>query len=317
MGYSIQRTEINGLELIVLKDEKSGTEAAVLPEFGGLLHGLSIRNGDELFNLVDHYTSRKEAQEKLDTTFKSSKLSPFPCRIASGKYIFEGRSYQFRNKFSDGSAIHGLLYNKPFRITGESAGEDSAFLTLQYEYDQDDPGYPFNYTCELKYELLPDNLLKIQTRVTNRSKGQIPIADGWHPYFNLGGKVDDWLMHFKATALIQFDDQLIPTGELQEYDLFREARRIGTTFLDHCFTVEIANGLPVCELFNPENKLKISFFPESGYPYLQIYTPPHRNSIAIENLSAASDCFNNNMGLLLLEPGNSKSFTVFYQVTML
>src|SRR5580704_14701718 len=178
MGYSIQRTKIKGLELVLLKDEKSGTEAAVLPEFGGLLHGLSIRNGDELFNLVDHYSSRNEAQEKLDTTYKSSKLSPFPCRIAGGKYVFEGRSYQFKNKFSDGSAIHGLLYNKPFIVTSEFADEDSAFLTLKYEYDQDDEGYPFNYTCEIRYELLPDSLLKIRTQVTNRSEGAIPIADG-------------------------------------------------------------------------------------------------------------------------------------------
>jgi aldose 1-epimerase len=316
MGYSIIHIEENGLKIALLNDDKSGTQAAILPEMGGLLHGFSIRLGDGSLNVVDHYRSSKEAVEKIDKTFKSARLSPFTCRVADGKYIFKGKTYQFNKKFTDGSAIHGLLYNKPFHITSSSADTDSAFLTLQYDYQKDDPGYPFQYRCEITYVLSADNLLEIRTKISNLSDGPIPIADGWHPYFILGGKLDDWLMHFNAKARVRFDDKLIPTGELEAYEEFKEPRRIGPAFLDNCFVLDISSGLPACELFNPENKLKISFYPENSYPYLQIYTPDDRRSIAIENMSAAPDCFNNNMGLLLLEAGNSQSFTVFYQLTI-
>ncbi len=74
--------------------------------------------------------------------------------------------------------------------------------------------------------------------------------------------------------------------------------------------------MPSCELFNPENRLKISFYPSNNYPYLQIYTPPHRQSIAIENLSAAPDSFNNQMGLTLLAAGDSQTFTVHYRASL-
>jgi aldose 1-epimerase len=57
--------------------------------------------------------------------------------------------------------------------------------------------------------------------------------------------------------------------------------------------------------------------PESSYPYLQLYTPPHRESIAIENLSAAPDAFNNGMGLINLEPGASATFKTAYTISCL
>jgi aldose 1-epimerase len=316
MGYSILHIEENGLKIVLLNDDKSGTRAAVLPQMGALLHGFSVQLADGPINVVDHYSSWKEAEEKIDKTFKSARLSPFTCRVAEGKYIFKGREYQFNKKFTDGSAIHGLLYNKPFQIISSAADMDSASLTMQYDYKKDDPGYPFQYRSEITYTLSAENLLEIRTRISNLSDGPIPIADGWHPYFILGGQLDDWLMHFNAEALVRFDDKLIPTGELETFDEFKEPRRIGPAFLDNCFLLDISSGLPACELFNPENKIKISFYPESSYPYLQIYTPEGRRSIAIENMSAAPDCFNNNMGLLLLEPGNSQSFTVFYQLTI-
>lgn len=316
MGFSIKRLVENGFTLVLLKDEKSGTEVSVLPEFGGLLHGFRLRLGTGLFNVIDHYANQQEAREKIDKTFKGARLSPFTCRVAEGKYIFHSKTYEFKKRFTDGSAIHGLLYDKPFSIKEELADEDSAGLTLQYDYDKDDEGYPFQYSCEISYSLTAENLLQIRTRIVNKSMGGIPIADGWHPYFVLGGKADDWLMHFKARAVVRFDEKLIPTGELEDYDEFKEPRRIGPVFIDNCFLLDMEKGLPACELFNPQNKIKISFFPESSYPYLQIYTPPHRNSIAIENMSAAPDSFNNNMGLTLLEPGNSQSFTVFYQLAV-
>ncbi|HZE84227.1 MAG TPA: aldose 1-epimerase, partial [Puia sp.] len=151
------------------------------------------------------------------------------------------------------------------------------------------------------------------TIVTNTGKGTMPIADGWHPYFQLGGSVDSWLLQFSATAIVEFDERLIPTGRLLKYDTFKKARLIGDEQLDNCFVLD-PGAMPACELFNPANGLRVTFFPDPGYPYLQLFTPPGRKSIAVENLSAAPDAFNNKMGLLLLGPGSSQTFTVNYKV---
>jgi aldose 1-epimerase len=322
MHFSIRHVQENGLSLVNLADERSGTEVSILPGYGATLHAFRVRSPsadlmatpDALFNVIDNYAGLAEVEEQMGKSFKGPKLSPFPCRIAKAAYRFAGKEYIFSRSFGDGTAIHGLLYDKPFSITDEAANESSASLTLQYEYKRQDAGYPFQYNCLVKYILHPENLLEVRTMVTNLDDSAIPIADGWHPYFHLGGKIDDWLLRFNAESIVEFDDQLIPSGRLLTFDDFNKERPIGHTQLDNCFVLAPGEPGPVCSLFNPGSGLRISFFPDAGYPYLQIFTPPGRQSVAIENLSAAPNCFNNNMGLTLLSPGHSQTFTVKYKV---
>jgi len=317
MNFSIYRTNENGLKLINLKDERKGTEIAILPGHGASLHAFRVRqkNGN-LFNVIDNYRDLDELEKEMGRSFKSPKLSPFPCRIAGGKYEFEGTEYQFENIFSDGTAIHGLLYNKAFTITEENAGDALASLSMEYWYKKENTGYPYDYNCLVRYVLHGDSLLEVVTTVTNLDKKTLPIADGWHPYFQLGGNINDWFLQFHASAIVEFNEQLIPTGRLLQYDAFDSPRLIGDTFLDNCFILKPGIVSAACELFNPATGLRVSFSPDADYPYLQLYTPPSRTSIAVENLSAAPDSFSNKMGLLLLPPGHSQIFTARYKVSV-
>src|ERR1700680_2887732 len=221
MSYSIKHLQKNDLKLAVLKDEMLGTEVAILPEFGGLLHGFSIRVDKDLFNIIDNYENLEQARREIGKTYKSARMSPFVCRIAGGRYVFDGKEYELKNKFTDGSAIHGLLYNKPFAVTDENADEQGASQSLLYRYRKDDNGYPFNYDCSLAYTLRADNILEVKTTLTNSGDRNIPIADGWHPYFTLGGSVDDYLIHINAEDMLEFDDKLIPTSSTLQNDLFK------------------------------------------------------------------------------------------------
>ncbi|HEY4874498.1 MAG TPA: aldose 1-epimerase [Puia sp.] len=316
MSFSISAEQRNNLSLSILKDEISQTEIAILPEYGAALHAFSININDHQFNIIDNYKNGDEIKKEMPLSFKSAKLSPFPCRINEAEYDFNGRKYEFNNKFIDGSAIHGLLYNKLFRVTDTSSNENEAQIILGYDYNKDDDGFPFNYTCTVEYILQKNNLLTIKTTVTNKSNIAIPIADGWHPYFRLANDVNHWLMQFPSESIVEFDERLIPTGNLSPYDTFSSPKIIDEIQLDNCFILKKELKTPACSIFNPKNKLRLNFFVDSSYPYLQIYIPPHRKSIAIENLSAAPDCFNNKMGLILLEPGHSQTFTVQYQPSL-
>jgi aldose 1-epimerase len=324
MPFSIRHVQENDLSLVSIRDEKSGTEVSVLP-YGATLHAFRVPLRERarhpagpggLFNLIDGYHDLEELKKDMGRSFKGPKLSPFPCRIDGGKYRFEEKEYRFSNLFGDGNAIHGLLYDKTFTIIDGSGGESSAAVSLEYIYDKEQPGYPFAYRCLVKYILHPGNLLEVQTKITNRDDRTIPIADGWHPYFRLGGKIDDWWMQFNAVSMVEFTERLIPSGRSLKYDTFNRSRLIGHTQLDNCWLLEDGKTNPACELFNPDNGLRISFCTDAGYPYLQIYTPPGRESIAVENLSAAPDCLNNKMGLILLPPGDSQTFTVNYKVSL-
>ncbi|MBS1973745.1 MAG: aldose 1-epimerase, partial [Bacteroidetes bacterium] len=267
-----------------------------------------------LFNVIDNYASLEDLKTNLRISHKGPKLSPFVCRLRKGKYHFGNSAFEFQKKFSDGSAIHGLLADKPFEVTDESATDCSASATMLFRYRAEDAGYPFHYTCAVKYELSENGFLQIETKVQNESAASIPMADGWHPYFTLGGKVNDWEMYFTAPWMVEFNAELIPTGKLIANKNFLKPEKIGNTFLDNCFFSEQHNDEAVCMLSNPANGLQVSFFAIKNYPYLQIYTPPHRNSIAVENLSSAPDSFNNGMGLTILEPGQLHNYVMALQL---
>jgi aldose 1-epimerase len=315
MNFTISRFAENGLELVSIRDAITGTTVSILPQYGAILHRFSVLNEGESLNIIDNYSGREDVQANLARWYKSTKLSPFVCRIANGKYRFEGKEFEFQNKFPDGSAIHGLLYNKNFKITDEFADDNSGAVSLRYHYKKDDPAYPFDYVCEIRYTLHSGSSLQVETTILNLDDATIPLADGWHPYFRLGNKVDDYILQFNSASMLEFDENLIPTGKTVEEASFQVPHRIGERTLDNCFIVDFQESVPCCVLHNPNNKLSLSFYTSPNYRYLQIFTPEHRNSIAIENLSAAPDAFNNGMGLLKLPPRRSETFNVWYTVS--
>ena len=315
MRFSVSRTTQDGINLIELHDTTLQTRAAIAPAHGAMLHAFCLHAGNGAYNVIDNYSDIGQLQNELTTSFKNCKLSPFTSRIKEGKYRYDGEEIEFTNKHSDGTAIHGLLYNKPFAVVNEWADDKEASVLLKYNYKEEEDGYPFSYRCEVRYTLLPHSVLQVTTTIINLDELALPLADGWHPYFKLEGDMSDWLLYFNADTLLELDSTLVPTGRLLHYPAFSEETPIGNTVLDNCFLLNQDGSGSACTLRHPETGLRLSIFPDAGYPYIQIYTPPQRNSIAIESLSAAPDAFNNKIGLLLLPPGDTRSFTVHYQLT--
>src|SRR6476661_4207991 len=115
--FTIDRKQENGLTIIYIINNHTQTAVEILPEHGAMLNRFAIKLDGKDFNLVEGYNSVDELNEKLPASYKSAKLSPFPCRIQNGRYTLNGRDYEFANKFTDGSAIHGLIFNSRFEMT--------------------------------------------------------------------------------------------------------------------------------------------------------------------------------------------------------
>ena len=314
MEFTIAELIADGCKQVVLTAPDTGAQVIILPAHGAMLHAFTVQTKNGPHNIIDNYSSTAVLKEELGTSYKSSKLSPFACRIAGGKYMYDGEEFEFEHKFMDGSAIHGLLYNKAFNKVSSFCDEQKASVGFRYHYKEEDNGFPFDYTCEIRYTLLPQNTLQLETTIINLDDLPIPMTDGWHPYFTLGGRVDDWQLYFGADTMLEFDEKLVPTGTLLPYNAFLQPKPVAATQLDNCFLLNGRQGYPACTLRNEAAGIQLNLFPDFTYPYLQIYTPPHRKSIAIENLSAAPDAFNNNMGLLMMPPRYTQTFTVYYQV---
>jgi len=299
--------------VIVLKDTTANCEVEIYA-FGGLLNSFSVIIGSNKINVVDGFLSVKDAVLNIVPAFKSAKLSPFVCRMKEGKYSFNSQVFKIEKFYLPPHAIHGLIYDAVYEVVSTKADENKAETILQYSYNSIDKGYPFDYKTEIIWTLEANQKLSVTTNVQHSNAHEIPFADGWHPYFNLGTNIDECKLQFDSNTMIEFDGTLIPTGKKLEDNRFIDGQILKGIKLDNCFELDNSNE-PKCVLQN--NKLELIIQPTKSYHYLQIYTPPHRQSIAIENLSAAPDAFNNGMGLLLLKPNEQYSFTTSYTLKVL
>lgn len=312
MAFEVQVSGDQADRTIILRDATDGTRAEIYC-FGALLNEFSLPLHEELlFNVVDGFHSPFDAAATITPAFKSAKLSPFTCRLHHGKYDFNGQAYEIEKFYLPPHAIHGIIYDAVYEVTDTHANETSASVTMRYHYAGTDAGYPFPYDITVQWELGAKHTLTVTTTIQHNLDTAIPVADGWHPYFKLETGIDNCQLQFDGAALLEFDATLIPTGKVLPDHRFTEPALLEGIFLDNCFALDPLMKQPSCVLSSPELRLTIT--PDKSYPYLQVYTPAHRGSIAIENLSAPPDAFNNGIGLLLAEKNKPTIFSTTYRV---
>jgi aldose 1-epimerase len=315
--FSILHKTENGFNKIVLKDESSQSFAEIIPACGAILHSLNIIKEGRTFNVIDSYENADDFNKNVTRGFKGCKLSPFVCRMNKGEYHFAKNNYHIQKFYLGNHALHGELYNEAFIVINENVEEDKVSVSMKYEYRKNDPGYPFNYDCIITYELEKDSKLNVITEVINKDSEAIPIQDGWHPYFTLGDTIDELQLQFQSKEKIGFDSELIPTGKLTRYQKLNSFKKIDASIFDNCFSLNFAKAPQMCVLINTAEKIEVEIYPGEEYPYLQVYTPPHRKSIALENLSSIPDAFNNGIGLKILFPQETALFKTSYKITLL
>ena len=303
----------NGYTVIELKDNQNGCTAQIY-SLGAILNAFSVPTHGGTINVINGFESVETAKQTIDSAFQGAKLSPFVCRMRKGEYHLNNRLFKVEKFYLGEHAIHGLLFDAAYEVLNTHADEHNASVGLRYLYKGTDKGYPFSYEILVNWKLEADNRLSVRTTVLHHNPQAIPFADGWHPYFNLGDSINHCSLQFDAEQQLEFDSDLLPTGKAIEDARFNRPTTIGDIFLDNCFILN-QPGKSKCVFQN--NNIRLTIHPDQHYPYLQVYTPPNRKSIAIENLSAAPDAFNNKIGLLLLEPNHSYSFTTTYQLTAL
>ena len=308
MQFQIKQSTINHVTLIQLLDIEFGVTIDILTR-GALINSWLIRQGDksQQFIMGNPLNAAKEFESH---GFRSAKMSPYVCRLFKGQYAHLNTTYTMDRFYMGEHAIHGIMYDADFKIQATEANEHQATVILVHHYLGSDQGYPFPFTMYVKWILEKNNTVSVQTTIQNNATVPIPIVDGWHPYFTLGESVDNCTLQFASKGKMEYDKDLLPTGNMIEDARFSNGLKIGSLQLDDGYALATENSS--CTLQNEQFILKIN--PSSLYPYLQLYIPPDRNSMAIENLSGAPNAFNNKMGLQLLKPQDNIVFETSYQV---
>ena len=129
-------------------------------------------------------------------------------------------------------------------------------------------------------------------------------------------------MTLPESNLAILDKADIPTGEFKPDVRFVGGRLIGDEFINDCFCLNqgentfvnenkknFENILAAVELKSDSKSLQI--WQKAGdeqYNAIQIYTPPDRMSIAIEPMTAEPDTLNHHRDLIVLKPGEDRTF---------
>ncbi len=239
-------------------------------------------------------------------TYASSILFPFANRIKDGTYAFNGKNFSLPiNEPDKNNALHGLVFNKTFEVIEEKTTETEATITLLYQEKNRVLGFPYTYAIQLKY-ILKANGLSLQLTVKNTDDKVFPFTTGWHPYF-YSNNLNKSSLSFKSSTQLLVNERCITTSSTTVTNT--ENFELKDKQLDDCFVLSNNNVT-----FNtPNYSLLINSTSEKSF--LQLYTPPKKNTIAIEPTTGVSDSFNNNMGLETLAP--NKTYQVNWNLKLI
>lgn len=235
--------------------------------------------------------------------YHSVMLAPWPNRITKGKYRFGQQDYQLETNEDFGNALHGLLFDKKARVKEQQ--ENHLVLVSDIEPTA---GYPFSVQVEISFTLSADGL-SVETSATNNSSVSCPIGMGTHPFFVFDE--ESTLEVFAKEAAIHGEDMLpIRSVASSEVGFGSGVRRsIEKLPLD----VQFAQTQAVCAILRTKD-WAVEIFQERA-DWLMVYTTQEYNwadgrhrAVAIEPQTCAADAFNNNQGLVILEPNQTKSF---------
>jgi aldose 1-epimerase len=283
-----------------------GDQRAVITEVGAGLRRYDVGT----WTVVDGYEL-----DELCSDGRGQLLVPWPNRVGDGRYRFGGHDHQLPlDEPQHCNAIHGLVRWEAWEITQPSPSTARASYCLHPR-----PGYPFHLELRVDYDLTDDDGLAATVRATNLGPDPAPYGAGWHPYLSVGTpEVDDATVQIPAEQTIPTDDRGIPCGDPvpvtgTAFD-FREARRIGDTVLDTCYTElgRDADGFVRARLSGPDGGSAVELWADGSVGYLMVFTGDtldgrRRQGVAIEPMTCPPDAFRSGRGLIVLEPGETST----------
>ncbi len=300
-NYSVQIEHVGGQDIYVLRDDASLAEVRVVPALGNncIAFQRSVagvrcdllaqpRDLDQLANQPSHWGNPV--------------LFPFPNRIRSGAFHFDGETFDLHDTSSNGNAIHGLLMRRKWRVERSGAGDGGAWVEAVGSTD-DLPDilehWPFPFRFSLTYRLQSGEL-SIDAAALNTGKRAMPMGFGIHPYFNApfahGSNAADCEALVPASHRWILDEHLMPTGErapvVEDRDL-RQFRQVGQIKFDDVFTgLALTDGHSECMLRDRRVGLELYVRSDPQFREMVVFTPPWHSAICFEPYTCTSDAFN-------------------------
>jgi aldose 1-epimerase len=272
LNYTAETTSDHGLNIIRLTDAARGVEVAILPSLGNRVYQMKLHGQNILY-----YPS--ENGELGGVPF----LAPWADLLDEQAFWANGKRYGFNMSLGNVQGerpIHGLLTGSPlWQVTEMKADAHSAHVTSRLEFWKSPDlmaQWPFAHEYHLTHTLV-DGVLETKTTISNLSEESMPVAIGFHPYFQIPGVPrDEWVAHVPARTQVVADENQIPTGEMRPLNIPSPLPLRGQILDDGFADLERdADGRSRFWIEAGDKKVEILFGPQ--YPVATIYLPPSPN----------------------------------------
>lgn len=239
-------------------------------------------------------------------------LWPYANRLEEQAFYANGKKYSFDagigNTGTNAIPIHGFLQNATaWKLVDARADGKSASVTMKLDFYRN-PQYmkqfPFAHTLTMTYRL-QDGALEVHPRIDSMSDEPIPVAIGFHPYFQLTDSPrEEWRLSVGAKTHWLLNDSKMPTGVTQPITAILPDPKnvpVKDVTLDDIFTdlERDANGRATMTLIGRTQQLEVVVGPKfktilvlSRDNNANRLPPTARGTVAFEPMAAITNALN-------------------------
>ena len=249
-------------------------------------------------------------------------LYPFGGRLDGNTFRWDGKTYTVTDAPTyNGNILHGFVIIQPWRVVEQSqirvVGEFQASIDKPELLDQ----WPTDFAIRVAYEVNGSSLT-CDVTLWNPSDSPSPWGFTTHGYYRVplgGSDPGNCIVTIPANKTWELIDML-PTGKTipvaPDNDL-RGGRPLAGLELDAIYTDvnPEPDGSLVASIHDPESGLTMTITSTGPYREFVVFTPPHREAIAIEPYTCSPTTFDLHergfdAGLRVLQPGESQDLRV-------
>lgn len=283
---------------IVLRDAASGSTAAILPGLGFNCSSFRPVVGGEAIETLWAAPGFGTAGSR-PTRSGIPLLFPFAGRLSGETFAFGGREYRVKSAGrSGGYPIHGLVFGRPWRVVEQAAEWATGVFQAAVDAPELLAEWPADFRIAVTYEVAGPEL-RCGVRIDNPdAEGRpLPFGFGAHPYFRLplGGPAPDECRVTVPAAEYWELAEMLPTGRRLPVSIANDLRagpRFGDLTLDDVLTGLPAGGGSVrTTIVDPGSGRVLTQTFDAACRHCVVFTPPHREAIAIEPYTAVPDAF--------------------------
>jgi aldose 1-epimerase len=290
-------------EVVRLEDARSQSVVYIMPSRGNSAFRMTVKGKD----VLQFPYASLEAYVKGPVKFAGIPfLAPWANRLDELAFYANGKKYTFNMELGNvrpgqgNHPIHGFLTNAPeWQVTELKSDGKAAWVTSRlevYRNPQYMAQFPFAHTIEMTYRLSADGL-EVRTALHNLSTEAMPVAIGFHPYFQVNDAPrDEWTFGLAAQKEWLLAPDKIPTGETRPIEQLLPKAHDGPLAglnLDHVFgdLIRDPSGNATMFVKGKSERIDVAFGPK--YNAVVVYAPGSRASfICFEPMSGITDAMN-------------------------